>query len=348
MNHTALAVHTAVIAALLLTALALPSAAVITVNWNGTGDHTTIWAAVGAAVDGDTVLVAQGTYSGAQNTGVYFSGKNIDFRSEDGEEVTIIDGDGQFHAFTIADALQDSTTAVRGFTFLNCWTSGGGGALAISNSAPIVEDCVFEGCAAEGNGGAIAFSSSSATVRDCVFRANSTLGYRGGAIFSYNSNVTVSRCLFDENIGAPTYRGGAVYMHYTSDIYTNCTFTESQYDAVVVNYSPGFRMMNCIVAGTVDGVGVADAEADGTEISHCVVFGNANGDSLADHYHDNLFVDPLFCDPPGDDYTHCSDSPCLPGVNVWGETVGLGIDGCNPCDVPVEGASWGGIKALFR
>jgi hypothetical protein len=119
-------------------------------------------------------------------------------------------------------------------------------------------------------------------------------------------------------------------------------------DAVRVHYATSFTMTDCIIAGTVGGVAVHQENSSGTEFSHCVVFGNAEGDSLPAYHHDNLFVDPLFCDPSEDDYSHCSDSPCLPTVNVWGELVGAYGEGCGPCDTSVEGASWGWIKGLFR
>ena len=48
----------------ILLAIVIPcSASTITVNWDGTGDHTTIQAGINAAVSGaDTIIVAEGTY----------------------------------------------------------------------------------------------------------------------------------------------------------------------------------------------------------------------------------------------------------------------------------------------
>ncbi len=56
------------------------SASTITVNWDVTGDHTTIQAGINAAVSGaDTVIVAEGTY--VEN--ISFGGKNIVLTSTD-------------------------------------------------------------------------------------------------------------------------------------------------------------------------------------------------------------------------------------------------------------------------
>ena len=51
-------------------------------------DYTTIQGAIDAAVDGDTVLVKPGTY--VEN--ISFKGKAITVTSEQGVDVTVIDG----------------------------------------------------------------------------------------------------------------------------------------------------------------------------------------------------------------------------------------------------------------
>ncbi|MBN2565922.1 MAG: right-handed parallel beta-helix repeat-containing protein [Candidatus Eisenbacteria bacterium] len=332
---------------LVVVVLALPAAADIThINWDGTGDQMTIWAGALLAGPGDTVLVAPGVYDGTSNTDINTQGTNVVFASEGGAAVTFIDGGDEHGVFRITDG-QDSTFVVRGFTLTNCHPSTGSGAMEISNSSPIIEDCVFEGCTANSNGGGIGFSNSSAIVRDCVFRGN-TGDYRGGGIYAYNGALTVSCCLFDGNTASSTYEGGAVFSNSSSDVYSGCTFVDNESDAVRVYNAPDLRVTNCIIAATVGGCAVYQQDSDEMEVSHCVVFGNADGDSLPAHHHDNLFVDPLFCDVSTGDYTHCSDSECLPPYNGWGELVGVYGEGCDACNTPVENASWGEVKALFR
>lgn len=64
-------------------------------------DQPTIQAGVDAAVDGDTVLVADGTWSGPGNRLINFNGKEIVVRSENGRERCLIDLDGEGPAFIL-------------------------------------------------------------------------------------------------------------------------------------------------------------------------------------------------------------------------------------------------------
>jgi len=67
--------------------------------------YPTIQAGIGGAVHGDTVLVANGIYTGPGNRDIDFVGKAILVTSRDGPDVTIIDCQG------------DSLDPHRGFYF---------------------------------------------------------------------------------------------------------------------------------------------------------------------------------------------------------------------------------------
>ncbi len=71
---------------LLILTLPLPAATI-----HVPGDQPTIQAGIDAAMDGDIVLVADGTWTGVGNRDIDFLGKAITVRSENGPDSCIID-----------------------------------------------------------------------------------------------------------------------------------------------------------------------------------------------------------------------------------------------------------------
>jgi len=79
-------------------------------------DQPTIQAGIDAASEGDTVLVADGVYSGAGNHDLDFSGKAITVRSENGYENCIIDGQELEHVGFIFISGEGPDSVVEGLT----------------------------------------------------------------------------------------------------------------------------------------------------------------------------------------------------------------------------------------
>ena len=147
---------------LLLSALALavPAwAAIIHVP----GDQPTIQAGIDAAVAGDVVLVAPGTYTGPGNKDLDFGNKNLAVRSEAGAAATFIDCEQSGRAFVLHGTLT-AAARVDGFTIRNGDGGGGesdgGGGMLIYGADPSIANCVFSGNTAAGSGGGIACYSS--------------------------------------------------------------------------------------------------------------------------------------------------------------------------------------------
>jgi len=84
------------------------SGAVITVP----GDYDYIQDAIAAALAGDTVLVANGVYTGAGNKNLDFDGKAITVRSQNGPENCIIDCESNGRAFLFRNGETTTTVLV--------------------------------------------------------------------------------------------------------------------------------------------------------------------------------------------------------------------------------------------
>ena len=107
---------------------------------NVPADAATIQAAIDVAIDGDTVLVAPGTY----HQRLDFHGKAITVASLAGPEQTIIDGDG---AGSVVSFRSGETRAavLRGFTIRGGKSINFGGGIYIASSSPTVRGNVITG-----------------------------------------------------------------------------------------------------------------------------------------------------------------------------------------------------------
>jgi predicted outer membrane repeat protein len=277
--------------------------------------------------------------------------------------------------------LAGAGPAVRGCTFTGNTATNSGGAVCCAGSDPVLSNCSFTGNIAGTTGGGAVFCgvSSAPTLTSCMFEGNFAT-YLGGAIQTQNSSITVTDCGFFDNtagVGASGI-GGALTLHYTSSghfsgcsfvgnfanvggaaecfdhadaTFTNCTFvanTAAYGVAVSANdASPVFE--NSIMAFS-EGSG-AVARCLGTaapSFSKCVLFANAGGNDLCGSVSDTLHRDPRFCDMAEGEFGLCQNSVCAPDNNAWTELIGALDVECGNCESPVEPASWGAIKALYR
>jgi hypothetical protein len=95
-------------------------------------DFSTIQAAINSSYDGDTVMVAPGTYAGGGNQNISTGGKAITVTTSRGPLVTIIDGNIIERGFDI-NGGEDSTTIIEGFTIFNSYSG-----IYCDSSAPTV------------------------------------------------------------------------------------------------------------------------------------------------------------------------------------------------------------------
>jgi parallel beta-helix repeat protein len=188
-------------------------------------DYPTIQEGIDAAMTGDTVLVAPGTY--VEN--IDFLGKAITVQSSDGAATTVVDGD-QSGSVAICQNGEGSDTVLDGFTLTNGTgtvdgTSQSGGGMYNLSTSPTVENCIFSNNSAD-YGGGMFNDCSYATIVNCTFIEN-VATYRGGGICNYHggtfhTSVTVTSCIFESNSAG--FEGGGMYDFRCDGTRTDCTF----------------------------------------------------------------------------------------------------------------------------
>ncbi len=194
------------------------------------GDQPTIQAGIDAAVDGDTVLVATGSYTGMGNRLINTQGKAITLRSENGPGTCIIDAESDFYDeynTFIIDTGETRKTVISGFTIRGGRPAG----IVITESSPTIRDCVIEGNRfgitledIEDIAGALIKSSTitgnskagisgsnggSTIISDCLIHGNLDSG-----IYLYHGQFEILNCFISGN--STDYDGGGIHCYWSS------------------------------------------------------------------------------------------------------------------------------------
>ena len=195
------------------------------------GDQPTIAAGIEAAVDGDTVEVAPGTYPEKLD----FMGKAILVRGA-GRRRSVIDvsgasaGSGRVVTFRNREG-RDSI--LHGFTLTGGSTVQGGGVKCVAAS-PTISNCEITGNRAfgaeldeNGGGGIACVHSSSPLVIDCAIHDNLTREKGGGIYCVSDSSPTLIRCTISRNTAYDEGGGICCYWDY-SPVMVECVVSDNQ------------------------------------------------------------------------------------------------------------------------
>ncbi|MBN1816148.1 MAG: right-handed parallel beta-helix repeat-containing protein [Sedimentisphaerales bacterium] len=205
-------------------------------------EYSTIQDAINTAVDGDTILVADGVYTGEGNRDIDFMGKAITLRSANGPETCIIDCESQGRGFQFTSA-ETHASILEGFTIQKGKSMRGGGGIYCEDSSPTIRNCIIIECTATFGsvGGGIALKNSNAIIYGCQFEENRASVYYdgaecegyggiGGGIYWAGDQVTIRACVFKNNStweGNPECgrgRGGGAYITCECLLIDNCLF----------------------------------------------------------------------------------------------------------------------------
>ena len=174
-------------------------------------DYATIQGAIDASVSGDTVIVRPGTYSG----GIDFSGKDISLQSEQGPEVTIIDGGMDVVQFRSGEG---PNAVIDGFTVTGGWGTNGVG-IVCSHSSPTITNNIIRDNFAAHSGAGVACYWASPTITHNIIRGNTAYYGSGGGIFCLDSSAEIVGNTIVDNRAAT---GGGIYCGLSSlDIENN-------------------------------------------------------------------------------------------------------------------------------
>jgi hypothetical protein len=177
------------------------------------GGADAISVAVAAAENGDTLIVAAGTYYG----GINLRGKRIELVSTNPDDPnvvlrTIIDCQQSGRGF-IFNTGEDANTVVDGFSIVdgNVVDGSGGGIFVDSNSSPVILNMIIANCTANGGEGGGIFVNDNSRARFVnVTVVNCSADEGGGAFCDFNSAPVFDECTFANNtaqVGAGMYCG---------------------------------------------------------------------------------------------------------------------------------------------
>ncbi|MHC4527306.1 MAG: right-handed parallel beta-helix repeat-containing protein, partial [Planctomycetota bacterium] len=283
----------------------------------------TIQKGIDEANDGNTVIVAPGTYTGAGNRDITFRGKAIAVRGTDPYDPNIVAG-------TIIDCNGSESTPHRGFKF-----HSGEGPNSVLSGLTITGGYGHEEDIGEtlkrSAGGAILCKNASPTLTYCRIVGNK-VGYkgRGAGICCLRGDLTVSHSTVSNNTGQ--FAGGGAYCAHGQQTFSNCIFAENRisWGAAIYCYTGSNAAIDhCTITGNTagyDGGGICCGSGGRPTITNSIIWGNAanrywpeitcGSASFCDIKGGyagtgNIDADPCFADPSGGDYHLLENSACV-------------------------------------
>lgn len=184
-------------------------------------DQPSIQAGINAANNGDTVLVAAGTY--LEN--INFNGKSITVQSASGRNVTIIDGQHRSSVVTFS-ANEGLGSVLDGFTIQNGGTSPYGGGIYISYASPTIRDNNITNNLS-GNGSGIYVAAGAPVIEGNLISNNGPSPYVSGAtgggiaVFEFNGSLLAPQILGNTITGNTSSGGGGIYFSGSAGIIAN-------------------------------------------------------------------------------------------------------------------------------
>lgn len=229
-----------------------------------------IQAGLNAAMSGDTVLVAPGTYSGDGDRNLNFGGKDIVLMSERGPNLTIIDcmeaGRGfQFNGGETAAAVVDGFTITRGDPYLD------GNAILVgpTASSPTILNCkIVENKPLDDDAGVVRVDDGDPTFECCTVALDTTFASDGLVIVT-GGGPLFNNCHFVYNKASTECIGltGGI------PVLTDCFVDNNDADVAVRVATPS-AIVNSIISNN-SAVGMYFATGSPSTVNTCEILKNA-------------------------------------------------------------------------
>ena len=202
------------------------------------------------AVNGDTVMVLDGIYTGVGNRDIDFLGKAITVISENGPGGCIVDCGGTW------------SDPHRGFTFHH----------QEENDSVLSGITIYNGNPGNNNGGGILCEGGSPSINNCIIR--NCRGARGGGIYSkYGGHPVVSFCeiYLNESSG-----GGGIYSYGDISLNDCRVYSNKALDGGGLGVVGQLVMSRCVIQdNTADqGGGIEIMRGLGNKIDNSLFYGN--------------------------------------------------------------------------
>ncbi len=306
-------------------------------------EYLTIAAAIAAAQDCDTILVAPNTYTESLTIP-----KPLTLLSEGGPEATVIQASFFQRAIAIsANATIDGFT-IRGGVTLGSFPGGHGGGIFSVDASPTIRNCIVRGNIAEHAGGGIFTLGGVPTVEACVVDSNQANDDGAGIYMQGAQGGLIAGCIVHHNTcngdgGGVSLLSNVVAIHHNTIA-----------DNVAAGVGGGMHLRTSIsVALTANIVAsnsapsVGGIACDGTETLSCNDIWNNGEDTLdCPAGTDDFSADPMFCDPETGDYGIPLESPCA-AANSPGDCGRVGALDAADCEMIDVAGGASGVPARF-
>lgn len=325
---------------------ALADSNTLFVRTDGTGTDCTqnhpcaLQASLDRATDGDTIYVAQGTYTSSGNEviritesitlyGGWNGSPNGTIVCDPGVYPTILDGQDQRRVVYISGTISptiDGFTITRGNADQSPNGAYGGG-IYVWQASPTIQHNVIRDNVAGRNGGGIYSSGSTSRILDNIIRDNVS-GRNGGGIYSENWDKSlIQGNLISNNVIGAGWHGGGIWIGYRGSMPTiraNHILSNTANDSAGIGIAGSSRYTvtnNVIARNNGGGIRLWDDTGEGI-IAHNTIAYNTGKPGLRLNYAENrpTAVNNIIVANPIGIIAHKDATATLDYNDVWGNT----------------------------